>query len=133
MSRMIRTTLLSALTFFATTIATTGFAEEKSFQLNLQKGVLPKAERLVQVAKGDSVRIKLTSDQPGELHLHAYRLAAKVANANQAVDVNFKAHATGRFRFEWHPAESPAKNGVGSKAPVGHHHEAVATLEVKPK
>jgi uncharacterized cupredoxin-like copper-binding protein len=124
MSRMIRTTLLSALVFVATTIATTGFAEEKSFQLNLQTGAVPKAERLVQVAKGDTVRIKLTSDQPGELHLHAYRVVAKLTDSKQAVDVSFKAHATGRFRFEWHAASS--------KAPTGHHHEAVATLEVRP-
>lgn len=133
MSRMIRSTLFCTLAFIAGTIATTGFAQEKSFQLNLQKGVAPKTERLVQVTKGDAVRIKLKSDQAGELHLHAYRVVAKLTDAKQVVDVSFQAHSTGRFRFEWHPAEAPAKNGTASKAPAGHHHEAVAALEVRPK
>jgi hypothetical protein len=129
MRGMIRIALLSVLLL----IAATGFADEKSFQLNLQKGVAPKAERLVQVTKGDAVRIKLTSDQPGELHLHAYRVVAKLTDAKQAVDVSFQAQATGRFRFEWHPEVTPAQNGATPKASKGHHHEAVATLEVRPK
>jgi hypothetical protein len=129
MSRMIRPTLLCALAF----IATTGLAQEKSFQLNLQKGLAPKAERWVQVTKGDAVRIKLTSDQPGELHLHAYRVVAKLTDAKQVVDVNFQAQATGRFRFEWHPAVAPKASGAAPVAATGHHHEAVATLEVRPK
>ena len=83
----------------------------------------PQRARVLQVHKDDAVRLRVTSEAPGEIHLHAYRLDAKVAPGAPA-GLNFKARATGRFRIEWHPAG-------GTKG--DHHGPPLAFLEVRPK
>lgn len=85
---------------------------------------MPKEQRLLRVDKGDLVRIRLKADAPGEVHLHAYRLAAKVTPGSTP-ELEFTAHATGRFRIEWHPAGEAAKGD--------HHGPPLARLEVRPK
>ena len=96
----------------------------KQFDLSIAGGAVPTAQRVLRVVKGDAVRLRVTSDVPGELHLHAYRLEAKVGPASPA-ELTFNAFATGRFRLEWHPAGAPA---AGS-----HHAPPLAFLDVHPK
>jgi hypothetical protein len=66
----------------------------------------------------------VTSDEPGEFHLHAYQLDLKLS-PKEAQTMKFKAYATGRFQFEWHPAAN------ATPAPA-HRHEPIARLEVFP-
>jgi heme/copper-type cytochrome/quinol oxidase subunit 2 len=80
---------------------------------------------LLRVEKDDSVRLRVTSEVAGEIHLHGYRLEMKVAPGTQA-ELQFKAHATGRYRIEWHAAGGAAMKG-------DHHGPPLATLEVRPK
>jgi hypothetical protein len=95
-------------------------------ELNITAGSLPAAQRLLRVTKGDPVRLRISSDAPGELHLHAYSLAAKVAPGAPA-QLEFQAYATGRFRLEWHAS-------ADNKAATGAHHAPpLATLEVRPR
>jgi FtsP/CotA-like multicopper oxidase with cupredoxin domain len=100
-------------------------APEKMFELALTRGTLPAAQRALRVDKGDAVRLRVTSDAPGELHLHGYRIALKLSE-NTAADVRFKAFASGRYALEWHAAGEPA----GTR---GHHGPPLATLDVRPK
>ena len=90
---------------------------EKTFTLSIVRGAVRAEQRLLRVEKGDAVRLRLTSDAPGEIHLHGYRLEAKLA---------FKAYATGRYPFEWHGAGDAGKT-------ASHHGPPLATLEVRPK
>ena len=90
------------------------------------QGNLPADQRLLKVAKGDSVVLRIGSDMPGAVHLHAYRLVATI-EPGQVTELRFKAHATGRFRLEWHPAGAPAGDPAGA-----HHAPPVAVLEVRP-
>jgi FtsP/CotA-like multicopper oxidase with cupredoxin domain len=98
---------------------------EKTFSLSIVRGTLPAEQRLLRVEKGDAVRLRLTSDAPGEIHLHGYRLEAKLTPGTPA-ELAFKAYATGRYPFEWHGAGDAAKTGT-------HHGPPLATLEVRPK
>ena len=98
---------------------------EKTFNLALTRGVLPVEQRVMRVSKGEAVRLRVISDAPGELHLHGYRLDAKLAPGKPA-ELAFTAYATGRYRIEWHRAGKSAEPG-------GHHGPALATLEVRPK
>jgi FtsP/CotA-like multicopper oxidase with cupredoxin domain len=98
---------------------------EKTFSLSIVRGALPAEQRLLRVEKGDAVRLRLTSDAPGEIHLHGYRLEAKLTPGNPA-ELAFKAYATGRYPFEWHGAGDAGKTG-------SHHGPPLATLEVRPK
>ena len=99
---------------------------EKSFELAIVNGSVPAQQRLLKVEKGDALRVRITSDAPGELHLHGYRESAKLA-PGQTTELAFTAYATGRYPFEWHPAGENAGGGSRHRGPP------LATLEVRPK
>lgn len=100
-------------------------APAQIFELALSGGQVAKSQSLIRVDKGATVKLRVSSDTPGNLHLHAYKLEAHVAPGAPA-ELSFNARATGRFRFEWHPDNGAAKDG-------GHHGPPLATLEVMPK
>lgn len=119
------TRLLLLLSAATTASALAAEPPVKSFNLSIVRGTIAAEQRLLRVEKGDAVRLRLTSDAPGELHLHGYRLEAKLTLGAPA-ELAFKAYATGRYRFEWHGA------GDAGKA-ASHHGPPLATLEVRPK
>ena len=99
---------------------------EQVIDLRIVGGSLPATQRVIRVSKGDSVHWRITSDTPGELHVHAYHLETRVV-PGKASELAFKAFATGRYRVEWHPANGqPAAPGAQHAAPL-------ATLEVHPQ
>lgn len=79
---------------------------------------------MLRVTKGSAVQLRLTSDTDGVIHLHGYRLETKVTPGDTS-ELSFKAHATGRYRIEWHPA--------GGDKQGNHHGPPLATLEVRPR
>jgi len=105
-------------------LAHPSFAKDVNASLDLSKGSVPKNQKLIQVKKDDLIVLKVSSDMPGEFHLHAYQLALKLL-PNEPQIMRFKAFATGRFQFEWHPA--------ADAAPITtHRHGPLASLEVFP-
>lgn len=117
--------LLLCLPVLAVTSTFAAAPPEKTFELAITHGVVPKDLRQLRVEKGDAVRLKLTSDAAGDIHLHGYRLAAKLAPGVPA-ELAFNAYATGRYRIEWHAA--------GDNSRAGSHHSApLVTLEVRPR
>lgn len=105
-------------------LAHTSFAKEVHAFLDLSKGSVPKNQKLIQVKKDDYIVLKVSSDMPGEFHLHAYLLAQKL-QPNDPQILRFKAFATGRFQFEWHPAADTVPLTT-------HRHVPLASLEVFP-
>lgn len=100
-------------------------APQKIFNLDITRGAVAAPQRLLKVEKGDALKLRVTSDTPGEVHLHGYRLAAKLA-PGQAAELAFNAYATGRYPFEWHADGESA-------GPKSHRGPPLATLEVQPK
>ena len=98
----------------------------KTFELTIARGAVPPPQRLIKVEKGDALRLRITSDAPGELHLHGYRLAAKLT-PGQPAELAFTAYATGRYPLEWHAAGETTPTGAHRRGPP------LATLEVQPK
>jgi hypothetical protein len=98
---------------------------EKTFDLAIVRGALPAAQRVLRVEKDDAVRLRVTADAPGVLHLHGYRLEAKLEPGAPS-EVAFKGYATGRYALEWHGAGETA---AGSS----HHRPPLAYIEVRPK
>jgi hypothetical protein len=96
---------------------------EHVFTLVTVNGALPQHQQVLRVTKGDTVAVSLTSNLPGAFHLHGYRLAATVVPGKPA-HWRFIAHATGRYRLEWH---------ADADASVRHHGPPLALLEVMPK
>ena len=119
------TRLLLCLVAAAAASAFAAEPPEKAFSLSIVRGALPAEQRVLRVEKGDAVRLRVTSDAPGEIHLHGYRLEAKLT-PRIPVELAFKAYATGRYPLEWH--------GAGDTGQTRSHHGLpLAALEVRPK
>jgi FtsP/CotA-like multicopper oxidase with cupredoxin domain len=98
---------------------------EKTFHLAIVQGKVPAEQRVLRIEKGDAVRLVVTSDAPGDLHVHGYRVEAALSPGTPS-ELAFQAHATGRYALEWH--------GAGSGASArSHHGPPLATLEVRPR
>jgi hypothetical protein len=107
---------------FASRAAFPEEAPTRIFDLAIPKGSPTAQTRVLRVYKNELVRLRVTSDEPGEIHLHAFRLEARVRPGMPA-ELTFEARATGRFRIEWHT------DGKRSN----HHGPPLATLEVRPQ
>jgi hypothetical protein len=55
--------------------------------------------------EGDQVMLRLTSDNPVEVHLHWYDLEEEVLPAEEPM-LSFEAEITGRFEIEDHETET---------------------------
>ena len=60
--------------------------------------------KTIEVTKGDTVRIVVTSDAPDEIHLHGYDIEREVSPGHPG-RFEFKADAEGVFEMESHTAE----------------------------
>jgi hypothetical protein len=98
---------------------------ETTLTLPIVDGALPADLRRIKIHQGARLRWRISSNTAGELHLHAYRLSAKL-QGGQTSEWAFTAHATGRFRLEWHGANDK------SDAAGAHHAPPLAILEVRP-
>jgi hypothetical protein len=80
-------------------------ADERSkvtFDLEVREGVMTPNE--VEVEEGDSVTLRLSSEEPLEVHIHGYDLEREVAPGKPAT-LSFEADLTGRFEIENHESE----------------------------
>ena len=62
-------------------------------------------KRKISVRKGDTIRLRVTTDQAGEIHVHGFDLEKEAAPGNPA-SFTFKADIEGRFEVESHPRAS---------------------------
>ena len=58
----------------------------------------------VEVEEGDHVTLRLTSEDPLEVHIHGYDLQRELASG-KPVTLSFEADLTGRFEIEDHEFE----------------------------
>jgi hypothetical protein len=117
----------AAAAFGAVAVAVAHAQPAAVHELRLLDGLLPADQRLITALKGDTLRLRVRSNQAGELHLHAYRLTLAL-RPGQPAELAFTAHATGRFRFEWHAEKAP-----GDAPRADHHAAPLAVLEVRPR
>lgn len=117
--------IIGFLAAAAASIALGAAQPEKLYDMTIVNGALPAEQRLIKVTKDDMVRLRVTSDAPGEFHLHGYRVEMKLAPGKPS-EISFKAYATGRYTFGWHGAAEKAQT-------EGHHGPEFAVLEVYPK
>jgi plastocyanin len=75
----------------------------QSAELYIVHGVL-KGPSEIDVAEGDTVNWRVTSDEPDELHLHGYDMHLSL-QAGKTETLTFVASRTGRFPIELHRAD----------------------------
>lgn len=76
-------------------------AEVELFEFEIADGAATPALERATVEQGSRVRIVVTSDQPDELHLHGYDLAAQVT-PDEPGEIEFVADQAGLFELETH-------------------------------
>lgn len=76
---------------------------ERAFDLEIQGAEMKPAE--VSVTEGDRVTLRVTSEEPIELHLHGYDLEEEV-EPGEMTELSFEADITGRFELEDHGSDA---------------------------
>lgn len=78
-------------------------------------------EKVIRLTHEQPVELRWITDEAAELHIHGYDIRFEIS-PNAPADVNFTAHATGRYAVTSH--------GFGDEH--GHGHETLVYLEVYP-
>lgn len=94
--------------------------ELRHFEIAVRGGSVPEGQRVLRVSQGDHVEMVWTADGPAHLHLHGYDIEFEVVPGIPA-EVDFDAHATGRFPVEIH-----------DRGGDRHGHGALLYVEVYP-
>lgn len=91
----------------------------------------------VRVKQGDTVTLKINSDEGGEFHLHGYDLEQEIEAASPS-ELVFVADDTGRFRITFHHEEEdgehqPGHQGASEAAHDEEEERDIGFLEVLPR
>jgi FtsP/CotA-like multicopper oxidase with cupredoxin domain len=92
--------------------------EPEVTRIRLEGGEVAGGVKEIEAARGDTVRIVISSDAPDELHLHGYDIEREAA-PGQPARFRFKANAEGEFVLESHVAEDAGNEPVVARLLVG--------------
>lgn len=102
--KAVTTTTTSAAGTTTTTTTTTAPAPTVT-RIRLKDGKPVGGEQAIEVRKGDRVRLVVTSDAAGEIHVHGYDLEREAAPGSPA-RFDFVADIDGRFEVEAHATDA---------------------------
>jgi FtsP/CotA-like multicopper oxidase with cupredoxin domain len=91
--------------------------EPQVTRLRLRGGAVIGGVRDIEVERGDTVRIVVTSDAPDEIHLHGYDITREPAPGRPA-RFRFQAEAEGIFEIESHVAEDAGREPLVARLVV---------------
>ncbi len=94
--------ILGGLFFLLRPDPQAGAPRERTFDVSIEGGQMSPAE--ISVNEGDRVTLRVSSDEPMELHLHGYDVEQEVGPGQKA-RLRFEADLTGRFEIEDHESE----------------------------
>ena len=95
----------SATTTGTTTNPTATTAVLKPTLVRLEGGSPVGGKKEIEVTKGDTIRLTVTSDAPGEIHVHGFDIEKETAPGTPA-RFRFTADIEGRFEVESHPSDT---------------------------
>ena len=79
-----------------------GGSQDRIFDVSIKGGEMSPGE--ISVNQGDTVTLRVSSDEPVELHVHGYDVEQEV-EPGQESSLDFEADLTGRFEIENHETE----------------------------
>jgi len=92
--------------------------EPEVARISVKGGVVAGDVQSIEVAKGDMVRIVVSSDAPDEIHLHGYDIE-KEAEPGKPARFRFEADVEGAFELESHTAEHAGNEPLIARLLVG--------------
>ena len=87
-------------------------------RISVKGGVVVGDVQSIEVAKGDTVRIVVTSDTADEIHLHGYDIERE-AEPGKPARFRFEADVEGAFELESHAAEHAGNEPLIARLLVG--------------
>jgi len=128
------TTLLATLLATAAIVALIaacggGEPEEITFDLEIKERQIN--IDVMEAIQDDTVTLNISTDEPGEFHLHGYDLQKEITTG-EVTTLTFITFATGKFNIVFHPASKQAED---------HDHDndkekeeiLIGSLEVQPR
>ena len=79
-----------------------GGPQDRTFDVSIKDGEMSPEE--ISVNQGDTVALRVSTDEPTELHVHGYDVEQEVEPGREA-EIDFEADLTGRFEIEDHESE----------------------------
>ena len=79
-----------------------GGKRDQTFDVSIESGSMSPEE--ISVNQGDTVTLRVSTDEPTELHVHGYGVEQEV-EPGRGVEIDFEADLTGRFEIEDHETE----------------------------
>jgi heme/copper-type cytochrome/quinol oxidase subunit 2 len=79
-----------------------GGPQDQTFDVSIKGGEMSPEE--ISVNQGDTVTLRVSTDEPTELHVHGYDVEQEVEPGQEA-EIDFEADLTGRFEIEDHETE----------------------------
>ena len=91
--------------------------EPEVTRIRMRGGSVVGGAQDIEVARGDTVRIVVTSDAADEIHLHGYDITRNAA-PGQPARFQFRADAEGAFEIESHVAEDAGRDPLVARLVV---------------
>lgn len=79
-----------------------GGPQDRAFDVSIESGSMSPEE--ISVNQGDTLTLRVSTDEPTELHVHGYDVEQEVEPDREA-EIDFEADLTGRFEIEDHESE----------------------------
>jgi hypothetical protein len=108
---------LAAILLILSGVVSLATAAELTFDLEIERGRVADAMRLIRVKEGDLVRLRWRADRPYVLHLHGYDIERRVEPGRDN-ELSFVARATGRFPITLHSPKERSGSRLSEEAPL---------------
>jgi plastocyanin len=79
-----------------------GGPQDRTIEVSIKDGEMDPEE--ISVDQGDTVTLRVSADEPTELHVHGYDVERELEPGKEA-EIDFEADLTGRFEIENHETE----------------------------
>jgi hypothetical protein len=94
--------MLGGLFFLLRPAISEGGPQDRVFDVSIKDGEMSPEE--ISVHQGDTVTLRVSTDEPTELHVHGYGVEREI-KADGKAEIYFEADLTGRFEIEDHEPE----------------------------
>ena len=127
-----RLALLALVSVFTVALSACGDGPEprfRDFDLEIRDQKLTLDPAVIKVNQGDTVTLRIGTDEHGRFHLHGYDIEVDL-DPNETARMEFTANATGKFKITFHAGDEGEHNESSREE---EEEKVIASLEVRPR